>query len=229
MIAGIDYLRELNLLSILVRIMLALLVGGALGLERSRKNRAAGFRTYMLVCLGSALVMMTNQYVTKYYPGADPVRMGAQVISGIGFLGAGTILLTGRSQVRGITTAAGLWAAACCGLAIGIGFYEGALLGGFAVLIVMALLRGVDHRLHQNDKQIDLYLEFDNGHALKEFIVFARQGGYDIVDLHLSSNKLSKDLPLSVTLSVISPVRVSHTAVISLLNEAKGVSFIEEI
>lgn len=229
MIAAIDYLRELNLLSMLLRIILSLLVGGALGLERSRKNRAAGFRTYMLVCLGSALVMMTNQFVSQYYPAADPVRMGAQVISGIGFLGAGTILMTGRNQVRGITTAAGLWAAACCGLAIGIGFYEGAILGGFAVVFVMALLSGLDHRLHHNDKQIDLYLELDNGHALKEFIVFARQHGYDIIDLHLSSNKLSKELPLSVTLSVISPVRVSHTAVISILNEAKGVSFIEEI
>ncbi len=93
MINGIDYLRELNLVSILLRIFISLLVGGALGLERSRKNRAAGFRTYMLVCLGSALVMMTNQYVVLYYKDADPVRLGAQVISGIGFLGAGTALM----------------------------------------------------------------------------------------------------------------------------------------
>ena len=119
-----EMLREINIVSIIVRLMLATLVGGVLGLERERKNRPAGFRTYMLVCLGAALVMMTNQYVFQVYEMSDPVRLGAQVISGIGFLGAGTIIVTGQNKIKGITTAAGLWAAACCGLAIGIGFYE---------------------------------------------------------------------------------------------------------
>ena len=124
-----EYLRELNFISMLLRIILSVLIGGVLGIERGTKNRPAGLRTYILVCLGSALVMMTNQYVYITYETGDPVRLGAQVISGVGFLGAGTIVLTGRNKIMGITTAAGLWAAACCGLAIGIGFYEGAVLG----------------------------------------------------------------------------------------------------
>ena len=100
------------------------MLGGIVGVEREKKGRPAGLRTYMLVCSGSALVMMTNQYLAVCYPQVDVSRMASQVISGIGFLGAGTIILTGKNQVRGLTTAAGLWAVACLGLAIGIGFYS---------------------------------------------------------------------------------------------------------
>ena len=94
-----DYLRGINLVSIIFRILLAIIIGGVLGFERERKNRPAGFRTYILVCLGSTMVMMTNQYVYEVYQLGDPVRMGAQVISGIGFLGAGTIIVTGRNKI----------------------------------------------------------------------------------------------------------------------------------
>ena len=114
--------RELNLYSLIIRIVLSLFIGGILGFDRGRKNRPAGFRTYMLVCLGSTLVMITNQYVFQVFKSGDPVRLGAQVVSGVGFLGAGTIILTGHNQVKGITTAAGIWTAACCGLTIGIGY-----------------------------------------------------------------------------------------------------------
>lgn len=111
-----EILRELNFFSIIFRVFLSLIFGGVIGLERSRKKRPAGFRTYMLVCLSSALVMMTNQFIFSNFGGSDPARLGGQVISGIGFLGAGTIIVTSRSQVRGLTTAAGLWASACLGL-----------------------------------------------------------------------------------------------------------------
>ena len=106
---GLSYLREINLASVCLRIVLSLIIGGILGLERGRKNRPAGFRTYILVCLGSTLVMMTNQYVYQVFGTSDPTRMGAQVVSGISFLGAGTIIVTGRQQIKGITTAAGMW------------------------------------------------------------------------------------------------------------------------
>lgn len=101
-------LYELNTITILVRILLAVLIGGLIGMERGMKNHTAGLRTYILVCLGSTMVMMTNQYVTENIGGGDPTRLGAQVISGIGFLGAGTILVTNRNRVKGLTTAVGL-------------------------------------------------------------------------------------------------------------------------
>ena len=108
----IGMMEELNSVSIIARLCLAVLCGGIIGVERGRKGRPAGFRTHILVCLGSALAMMTNAYLIEYYGGGDPARLGAQVISGIGFLGAGTIIVTGRQQVKGLTTAAGLWASA---------------------------------------------------------------------------------------------------------------------
>ncbi|MBO5868173.1 MAG: MgtC/SapB family protein, partial [Oscillospiraceae bacterium] len=120
-------LRDISLMSVIIRISVAIIVGGLIGLERGLKNRPAGMRTYMVVCLGSCLIMLTNQYIFQATQLGDPVRMGAQVVSGIGFLGAGTIIVTRRNQIKGLTTAAGLWAAAGVGLAIGIGFYEAAV------------------------------------------------------------------------------------------------------
>ena len=126
----LDYLRDINMVSIILRLSLAMIFGGIIGFDRGKKKRPAGFRTHILVCIGSALAMITNQYIVQVMGmGGDPTRLGAQVISGIGFLGAGTILVTGRQQVKGLTTAAGLWASACMGLALGIGFYEGAIIG----------------------------------------------------------------------------------------------------
>ena len=112
--------------SIVIRLLAATLCGGLLGMERERKKRPAGLRTYILVCMGAALVIMTNIYITDLYGTGDPTRLAAQVVSGIGFLGAGTIIVTTRNRVRGLTTAAGLWASACMGIAIGAGFYIGA-------------------------------------------------------------------------------------------------------
>ena len=139
--------RELNSASLFLRVALALLIGGSIGLERGSKNQPAGFRTYMLVCLGAALVMMTNQHISERFGLGDPSRLGAQVISGIGFLGAGTIIVTRNNRVRGLTTAAGLWSAACIGLALGIGFYEGAVVVGMAILLIMTVFQKLDHKM----------------------------------------------------------------------------------
>ena len=119
------------------RLLLAMICGCVLGLNREHKRRPAGLRTYMLVCMSAALVMLTSQFAVGEQASDDVLRMGAQVISGIGFLGAGTIL-TGNGHVKGLTTAAGLWAAACLGLAVGIGYYAGAILGCVSTFLVFA-------------------------------------------------------------------------------------------
>ena len=122
-------LHGVNLLSITIRISMSLLMGEALGAERGLRNRPAGFMTYVLVCMGAAMIMLTNQYIFTAYAQIDPTRMAAQVVSRIGFLGAGTIIVTGNDEVRGLTTAAGLWLAAGLGLAVGIGFFPARLSG----------------------------------------------------------------------------------------------------
>ena len=133
-------IREVTYLAVALRIVSAVIIGGLLGLERGMKHRPAGMRTYMLVCVGACLIMITNQYIYQTFGTGDPVRMGAQVVSGIGFLGAGTIVVTRRNQIKGLTTAAGLWTSAAVGLALGIGFYEAAAAGALAVFVVITLL-----------------------------------------------------------------------------------------
>lgn len=230
-----DYLRQLNLVSIIFRIFLALLVGGVLGLEREKKNRPAGLRTYILVCLGSALVMMTNQYAYIYYDTGDPVRMGAQVISGIGFLGAGTIMLTGRNQVKGITTAACLWTAACSGLAIGIGFYEGALISALFIFFIMTGVRKLDVWTRNHSVYLDVFLEFDGGrNAFSEFLEYARENQFDVTNIQVSQEEVylkerGRHKTISYTLSITSKVKRTHVEMIDILSKAKGIEFIEEL
>lgn len=224
----LEYLRELHLLSIVVRVVMAMLLGGILGIERGRKKRPAGFRTYMLVCLSSAMVMMTNQYVVGLYGMGDPVRMGSQVISGIGFLGAGTIIFTGRNQVRGITTAAGLWSAACGGLAIGIGFYEGAAIGGFAVYIIMSLMHYLDEFIHKHSSVIEIYSEFDGKDKFSEFMEYLRSQKFDISDVQISKNKFAKGT-LCAILTLHSLEKRSVAEMMRIINEGPQSINVEKI
>jgi Uncharacterized membrane protein len=221
--------RDINLLSIIARILLSVIIGGALGFERGRKRHPAGFRTYILVCLGATLVMMTNQYVFNTFHTGDVSRLGAQVISGIGFLGAGTIIITGRNQVKGLTTAAGLWASACVGLAIGIGFYEGAIIGGITIFCVMTILHKMDERMRVNSKQLDLYLEFDSPAGLGTFINLAKENSMVISDLQVIKNKTTGKKATSVLLSVKTKENRPHMEVLQTLGTSVGLSCIEEL
>ena len=141
-------------LEILVRLLLAVLLGGFIGYEREHTNRPAGFRTHILVCAGAALVMATSEYLVRRYSisAVDPARLGAQVISGIGFLGAGTIIRDGVN-VRGLTTAASLWAVSCVGIAVGCGFYLGAVIATVFIphLIILKKRKGAFQREQAQD------------------------------------------------------------------------------
>ena len=145
------------LLSLVVRFILAILLSGLIGYEREHSGRPAGFRTHILVGVGSCLVMLTSEYIFYQYAGRtplDPARLGASVISGIGFLGAGTILRDG-STVKGLTTAASLWAVASIGLAVGIGFYSGAIIGTAATFITLMIFKKFEQatiRKHQYEQ-----------------------------------------------------------------------------
>jgi len=136
-------------LEIFLRLAVAGILGGIIGFEREFSNRPAGFRTHILVCMGSALVMVTSEFLFLNYAdktNIDPARLGAQVISGIGFLGAGTIIRDGIN-VRGLTTAASLWAVACVGLASGIGFYGGAIAATVLIFTTLILLKKLEYKV----------------------------------------------------------------------------------
>lgn len=203
-------------------------------MERGTKNRPAGLRTYILVCLGSALVMMTNQYVYITYQTGDPVRLGAQVISGVGFLGAGTIVLTGRNKIMGITTAAGLWTAACSGLAIGIGFYEGAILGGIAIAFTVSGLLRFDIWLRKKSRYLDLYIEYNTEKgAFSGFLQYAREHDLEVKNIQINkgyfNDSFEKQKTLSYIVTISSHAHRTHTEIIEILAHEKGIQFIEEL
>ena len=148
--------------AVALRLMAVFMVGIVVGIDRGIKRRGAGIKTHTLVCLGAALVMTTGQFIYVTTGGANSIdRLGAQVISGVGFLGVGTILVTGHNQVRGLTTAASLWICACLGLAAGIGFVDGVLLVLALVLITLKILSRVDDTVHRQAHVLKLYLVFE--------------------------------------------------------------------
>ena len=221
-------LGELNLFSTVVRLALALILGGILGIERGRKRRPAGLRTYMIVCMASALVMLTGEYLVQEYGTGDPARLGAQVISGIGFLGAGTIIITSR-QVKGLTTAAGLWAAACMGLAIGAGFYAGAVICGTFVLLVMAAMSRLDAYLLLRSRQINFFAEFKSMEALGRFMRFLRDEGYKLYNIEINRNReLASDL-IGATFWVGLNGPADHVETLHNLSRFEDVKYLQEL
>ncbi len=218
-----------DILPIFIKMTLAMLCGGILGLERGKKNRPAGFRTYILVCVGATLVMLTNQYMCEIYGTGDPARLGAQVISGIGFLGAGTIIVTGRNRVKGLTTAAGLWADACVGLAIGVGFYAGAVIGCTLILLVMSVLHRLDDRMIANARNIDLYLEFSKMSDLGAFMAKIKEYGMKIREIEMTKSNSAEDTGVAVLLTIKQEKKRPHTEIIEILSQIEGVQYLEEI
>ena len=147
------WLLEPNLLTLIIRTLMAIICAGVIGFERDAHGSAAGLRTHILVCLGAMIAMSTGVFAATHFSG-DASRIGAQVVSGIGFLGAGTIMVN-RGHIKGLTTAAGLWTSACIGLAIGTGFYEAAIVGSVAVLIVEKWLKGLKKRIMRKRGLLD--------------------------------------------------------------------------
>jgi putative Mg2+ transporter-C (MgtC) family protein len=222
-------LREVTLLAVILRIFCAALFGGLLGLEREIKNRAAGLRTYTLVCVGACLVMLTNQYIFQVFQASDPVRMGAQVVSGIGFLGAGTIIVTRHRQIKGLTTAAGLWAAAGVGLAIGVGFYEAAVAGAVIIFLVITALQRLDKVMHSNTKRLDVYFELDANLVLGDFLRAAKASELELSELHREFVHDAESATRSYTATVKVMSRQSRTVIIDKLSALPGVLYAEEL
>ena len=184
MLTFLAALRDMTMLSVTVRLLLATLCGGIIGIEREFKRRPAGFRTHILICLGAAITTLTSQYLflVMHY-NTDVARLGAQVVAGIGFIGAGTIIVTRRQRVKGLTTAAGLWASAIVGLALGAGFFEGGVL--VTVLIVMAerVFSRLEYFLLRRSPDIYLYMEYTERNCLDEVMRIFRD--HHVRMLHL--------------------------------------------
>ena len=228
-------LRGFHEISITLRFVLSVICGGIIGLEREHKHRPAGFRTHILVCLGAASVMMTSQYlIALTNSGAasfvcDPARLGAQVVAGIGFIGAGTIMVTKRRQVKGLTTAAGLWDSAIVGLAIGAGYYEAGIYATFLILVVEMILSKLDWFLISNVKTINVYVEYCTPENLTDMITKLKEKGVRILDIEITKNKLENDIHISAILSLKLVKKGQNEKVLTMLSESEGVRAVEEL
>jgi len=224
-------LRELTFTSVLLRLSLSVLLGGAIGLERARKNRAAGFRTYMLVCMGATLSMLLGQYLVGLAQShglqTDMTRIGSQVINGIGFLGAGTILMTDKQQVKGLTTAAGLWASACMGLALGAGFYECVLLAFCLIVAVVLLLPRIETFLVEKSRNMDFYAEVTDMEGIHQVIDHLKRQNISIYDVQI--NRRSQNQQPNAVFSIRLGKKHTHTMIMEQLSRLDGLYTIREL
>ena len=191
----LNFVREMSFLAVTVRMVAAVLCGGIIGIEREFKRRPAGFRTHILICLGAAIAILTNLYlyqVLELY--TDIARLGAQVIAGIGFIGAGTIIVTRRQRVKGLTTAAGLWTAAIIGLVCGAGYIECAIFATVMVLVAEMLLVKLEYRFARRVSDINLYVEYWHSGCIDSIIHIVKEqngklGGLEITRIPKEGNQ----------------------------------------
>lgn len=230
MLSVFDAFRDLTFLSVSVRMLLAVLCGGVIGIERGFRRRPAGFRTHILICLGAAMTTLTSQYLSfslGYY--TDIARLGAQVVAGVGFIGAGTIIVTRRQRVKGLTTAAGLWASAIIGLSLGAGFFEGAIIATVLVLLAESLFVKWEYKLLANAPEINLYMEYSDKSCLDAVLQLFRRLGVKLLYMEVTRSADGEKSSSCAIFSLRLHKRVKVEALLSDLLQMKGVLLAEEI
>lgn len=241
MFAILDSLRGISFEAVVLRLVMAMLIGGFLGLERVRKHRPAGIRTYMLVCTGAAMTMILGQYQAHMLQTAwaeaaalsgirpDVARFSAQVISGIGFLGAGTVLVTGKQEVKGLTTAAGLWVSACMGIAVGAGFYECVALAFIMVFLCNGVLPYIESFIVENARNMNIYVEFESLDNVSQIITRIKEMNTQIYDVDIERELYGQYPYHRATISLRLGQRRTHAKLILAVSELECVHIINEI
>lgn len=227
---AVAYLREMNLISLVLRLLLAVVGGGVIGYERGKDRQAAGLRTHILVCVGSACVMMVGQYIyLELGQNTDPARIGAQVVSGIGFIGAGTIILNSRHQVKGVTTAAGLWASAAMGLAAGVGYYECAVLMCVVLHVTLKGLNWMDEHYVKVAEDAMVYIEYQQAFHFSEVVRVLKENGWQMVSMETFSVDSENNLAVEFVMRGQDEKRAERDLVLEKIREMDAVEYIEEI
>ena len=225
-------------IEIIIRVVLSLVIGSIIGLERGSKSQPAGIRTHSIVCMAACLIMMTNEFVSYKFGTGDPTRLGAQVISGVGFLGAGTILITDKKKVTGLTTAAGIWASAGIGLAIGVGFYEGALLVAISVWSVITMFQPLKKYLQSRSKVIELYIVVKSTAASNRVLVYCAENGIRLNDSRTAFGDVNTerieyfDVPdkrIASFMTLELSGKFEHLKLMEEIADIVGVIYVEEV
>lgn len=221
MLSFLDSVRDLTTGAVVLRMLLAAAAGGAIGLEREFRRRPAGFRTHILICLGACITTMTSQYLLlemHYY--TDITRLGAQVVAGIGFVGAGAIVVTRSRQVKGLTTAAGLWVSAIIGLSLGAGFYEGSIYATLLVLGAELVLTRFEYRTLRNSSRLNLYVEYETRPQLDGVLMLLEREHIKASRLEITRSGCGYCAVLALQL----PRDIDLTAVLSRVGDMPGVA-----
>lgn len=225
----LEYLRDFHIVSVAVRLTLSVILGGFIGMERGRRGRAAGLRTHILVCLGAAMASLLGVFITKELEiSSDAGRIAAQVISGIGFLGAGTIVIKGRFRVSGLTTAAGLWATASIGLALGYAFFEGALIAAFLTVVTITILSHFEARIYRRNARASVYIELATVHAVNTTSTMLAKE-YRAIDLQVTPPRSGIQNHVGFEATVyLGYLKISEEELIRRISEEPDVVFVLE-
>ena len=224
----ISLIDDFSTTSIALRLLLSCVLGGIIGIEREQKRHSAGFRTFTLVCLGSTLATIANIYLYEATGSADTSRIAAGVVSGIGFLGVGTIIITPKHRVKGLTTAAALWATGCLGIALGAGMIITSIFSFALIMITMSILQHLSTYIGAHNRIITLYVEVKEENALDNFLSYIKEKEYTILTLEKSKTELSKG-HFSVSLEIDLGKHTQHIDVIHEMGKVDGVFYIEEV
>ena len=230
MIHFFDGLRAISQAAVALRLCLAVLCGGLVGIEREYKRRPAGFRTHILICLGAAVTTVTSQYLSLvlHYE-TDITRLGAQVVAGIGFIGAGTIVVSRHQRVKGLTTAAGLWTTAIVGLAMGAGFYEGALVTTLLVLAAEVPVSRLEYRILSKAPEVNLYVEFTDRKSLDALLQLCQEKQVKVLNLEVTRSSGSERHNACALLSLRLTRKVTVFDLLEGVNAIPGVVAAEEL
>lgn len=220
---------EISIASMTVRLVIALVMGALIGLDRETSGHPAGVRTFSFVCLGSCLTMITGEYLYTIYGQADPSRVAAQVISGIGFLGVGTIVVTGKNFVRGLSTAASLWASAALGIAVGAGMILESIIFFGLMMFVVLVLTPLSHRVDETNRKIELYLEMEKGDFIQKFFDHVNDQGFEVQSFERQKSESVVKSDIAVLVIIDLKKRTSHSNVISDISSLSYVRYVEEI
>lgn len=242
MTAALADLKQFHFLAVALRLILAVGAGGVVGYGRAKKQRNAGFRTYMLISLGAALTILISLYEYEMFQGQwafmkeieslkfDASRFAAQVINGIGFLAAGTIIAIGHQQVSGLTTAIGLFACVTMGIAAGAGFYECVIIAMVLIIFSLEVMQPIEVAFKRRLRNITILVEFNDMESFHEITDYLKEHNVTIYDIDVERKKRQgKQMPCAVLTLKLSRDNTSHSAILSTLAEMDCVYAVKEL
>lgn len=230
MLDFLDPIRDVTMFSVALRMTLAVICGGIIGAEREFKRRPAGFRTHILICVGASMTTLTSQYLALtlgYF--TDLARLGAQVIAGVGFIGAGTIIVTKRQRVKGLTTAAGLWCSAIIGLALGGGFYEGGVLATALIMMAELVFSRWEYKMLNSAPEVNLYIEYQGKGTLEQVLKVIHECEIKLLDLEITRKATAEEKTTCAIFSLRLNKKFSLNYILEQMHMISGLLVVEEM